>query len=216
MSDDLGKLPLTLNSIKRSQLEAFEKENIKSFCSTGFSDNKTNHCAHFVSHVFGYKFGLICGNMKLATKGKGFSLRVNEIFNSMPVRGDWSERPAHLDPCLIIVTKNKNITKESKPVSIGDMKWKHIGIFAGGDVWHYANSKDYVIKQSEKAFHATFNKVYGNDVSFFYARRTQTIAETSSAPTNSNSSPSGANDLPSHLQSFLEGPDRYVRWLLER
>ena len=36
-----------------------------------------NLCAHFVSHALGLKIGMLCGDMKYKSRGKGASIRVN-------------------------------------------------------------------------------------------------------------------------------------------
>jgi hypothetical protein len=127
--------------ITAAGLDTFKGNDIGSICPCGFDDDDQNHCAHFVSHVLKLNddlhIGLTCAGMsnqgkKLKSKGAGACLRVNEVFNhcaDIPVADESG--------CLIYITKLANIKKTGE---MGDMPKKHIGIYFGGNVWHYSNT----------------------------------------------------------------------------
>ena len=91
-----------LPTITTADLVAQEGKTVPQFCNCGYVDMHQNHCAHFVSHVLDIEVGLLCGSMAWATRGRGVSLRVNQVFNSLTTRGRWddaSQLPAAVANC---------------------------------------------------------------------------------------------------------------------
>ena len=148
-------------AITITELTDFEGKNIKNICDAGFVENELNHCAHFVSHVFGLTFGQTCHGMTGKGKTKG-NIRVDEIFLRCPTVGQWGDghTPAQ---GLLFVTDSRNVDISKKFME--KVPKKHIGIYIGGDVWHYSNSKDKVVRQTT----AQFSKHYpGSNIALFY------------------------------------------------
>lgn len=155
---------------------AFLDKHISSLCTFKIAaKNNENHCAHFVSHVMGYDFLTTCKNQsfeELASPSKGACLRVNEIFNRANVKGDWESRSICLRSCLIYATISSNVTQSNQRLSMGGSSRKHVGIFTGGQVWHYSNTKDKVVADSVTIFMAKFRAAYqvaGTTVNFYYS-----------------------------------------------
>ncbi|MGB9276660.1 MAG: hypothetical protein WCC08_15610, partial [Terrimicrobiaceae bacterium] len=72
-------------------LDALVGDSITSLCPQGFHDFDSNHCAHFVSHDGGYRFGFLCHNMpdtEIATPS-GVCVRVQELLPHCPQVGAW-------------------------------------------------------------------------------------------------------------------------------
>ena len=150
-------------------------KHISHFCSFDLGQqNGENHCAHLVSHLLGYEFANTCKNRTWDEKKrpeKGAAIRVNEIFNRCTVRGLWSTRPAHLASCLIFVTHASNMTEAGHVLTMHASNKKHIGIYISGSVWHYSNTKNQVVQNSETDFVQTFNRAYhasGQKVEYYY------------------------------------------------
>jgi hypothetical protein len=137
-------------------------------------DNQQNHCAHFVSHMLGYDFGHTCKTFTWTDKQReepGANLRVNEVFNRCRLRGLWSERPLHLQGCLIFVTHTSNVVELGHQLEMRDSRWKHIGIHLGGTVWHYSNTGRRVVSETVSAFNERFSRAYqtsGKTVEFYF------------------------------------------------
>lgn len=150
-------------------------KHISHFCpfELGTQDD-LNHCAHLVSHLMGYEFGSTCKNRTWAEKQrpeKGATIRANEIFNQCLDRGAWADRPAHLSSCLIFVTHKSNMDRPGHLLRMKDGSKKHIGIYVAGTVWHYSNSADKVVQDTEMGFMRTFERAYhlpGETVTFYY------------------------------------------------
>jgi len=148
--------------ISKEELEALLGNHISSHCDQNLIADNLNHCAHFVSHVMGYEFGYQCGN-QTQSSGEGATIRVQEVFSRCPKVGLWSDKGACLTSCLAFVTKKSNVDLVRKTMS--NVPRKHIGIFAGGYIYHYSNSKDEVVKQTPAQF---ANHYQGADYAVFY------------------------------------------------
>jgi hypothetical protein len=135
--------------ITQQQLDGYLDKSIGKICPNGFASNADNHCAHFVGHVLGYRFGVTC---QIMSHGQlpGVSIRVQEIFPKCPAVGAWSLRPASLSSCLVFITRVANVNLAGKVMS--NVPRKHIGIFFGGMIWHYSNSQHKVVKQTPAQF----------------------------------------------------------------
>ena len=124
-------------------------KHIKDICGNQFHKDSDNHCAHFVSHVKGIAVGYLCRNMTGKGKG-GASIRVHEIFAKCPDVGKWDDRPAAVSECLAFVTDSKNVDVTKK--TMANVPKKHVGIYKGGSVYHYSNTKNKVVKQTPEQF----------------------------------------------------------------
>ncbi len=135
--------------ITPQQLNAYLGKSIGDICQNGFTNNAENHCAHFVSHVLDYKFGVTC---KMMGNGKGpaANLRVQEIFPKCPTVGVWSLRPSPLRICLVFITKASNVNLASKVMA--NVPRKHIGVYSDGYIYHYSNRRDLVVKETPTQF----------------------------------------------------------------
>lgn len=135
--------------VTQQQLDGFLGKSIGQICPNGFVSDADNHCAHFVSHVLGYRFGITCQIMGHG-KVPGAGLRVQEIFPRCPTVGVWSLRPASLASCLVFITGVANVNLATRVMS--NVPRKHIGIFLNGVIWHYSNSLHRVVKQQPAQF----------------------------------------------------------------
>ena len=156
-------------------LEGFLGKNISQICAFGIGkDDSKNHCAHFVSHMMGYEFGETCKNQNIIEKqkaGEGATIRVDRLFNACSEVGAWASRPPHLGSCLIFVTISSNVSAFGAGYRIHDNPKKHVGIFLNGHVWHYGNTNDAVLSDTEKLFVQKFTRAYktaGQTVEFYY------------------------------------------------
>ena len=156
-------------------LSSFKGKNIGKICPFSIGkDDTRNHCAHFVSHVLGYDFAETCKNFTLTDKqnsSQGATLRVDKLFNSSPDVNLWANRPPHLVSCLIFVTLSRNVSAFGGGFRMHDNPKKHVGIFLNGEVWHYGNTNDTVLCDTEKAFLQKFSRTYrtaGQTVEFYY------------------------------------------------
>ena len=144
-----------------NELVSYEGKHIKEICSAGFVGDEKNHCAHFVSHVLGFDFGLTCR----ALTGKGANkanVRVQEIFAKCPEVGRWEGGVDVSAQGLMFVTDDTNVNLTAKVMK--NVPKKHIGIYVGGDVWHYSNSQDKVVKQAVSQFGKHYS---GSNITLF-------------------------------------------------
>ncbi|HEY3883856.1 MAG TPA: hypothetical protein VGL62_01515 [Vicinamibacterales bacterium] len=135
--------------ITQPQLDALVGKSIADICGNGYANPHDNHCAHFVSHVLGYAFGVTCQTMGTG-KALGASLRVQELFPKCQTAGVWSLRPASLKACLVFITKSTNVNLSSKVMA--NVPRKHVGIYLNGLIWHYSNSQHKVARQTPGQF----------------------------------------------------------------
>jgi len=130
-------------------LDALLGREITSICTVGYSNRNDNRCAHFVSHVLGYQFGFTCRGM-VEGPGTPATIRVHELFPHCASVGTWESKPAILNRCLVFITKAPNVNLSAK--TIVNVPRKHVGIFIGGSIWHYSNTRDQVVKQTPAEF----------------------------------------------------------------
>jgi hypothetical protein len=135
--------------VTEQQLSRFLGKSIADICQNGYIRDADNHCAHFVSHALGYRFGVTC-QMMGSSAGPAANLRVQEIFPRCSRVGVWSLRPASLSVCLVFITRASNVNLAGKVMA--NVPRKHIGILVGGFVWHYSNSQRMVVKQTPPQF----------------------------------------------------------------
>lgn len=137
---------------------------IADFCRNGFHDAAANHCAHFVSHVAGLTFSYHCRQFVGGTKEPA-NIRVHEIFAQCPKVGRWDEAD-QTRPQLVFVTRKDVVDLATKTMQ--NIPQKHIGIYQDGHVYHYANGKDEVVRQTPADFLKTFQKAYAGDQGLFF------------------------------------------------
>ncbi len=135
--------------VNLQMLTGFLGKHIKDICPNKYVSNSDNHCAHFVSHVMGYAFGVTCRTMGQAN-GPGANIRVQEVFPKCPQVGTWATRPASLTKCLVFITNSANVKLSGK--TLHNVPRKHIGIFCADLIWHYSNSQQQVVKQTPEQF----------------------------------------------------------------
>ena len=135
--------------ITQHQLTGYLGKSIADICQNGYTSSHDNHCAHFVSHVLGYTFGVTCKMMGTGN-GPAATLRVQELFPRCPSVGVWSLRNASLHTCLVFITRASNVNLAGKVMA--NVPRKQVGIFLGGAVWHYSNREHKVVKQTPAQF----------------------------------------------------------------
>jgi hypothetical protein len=159
-------------------IDRYVGKSVEGFCQFHYGKVKDseNHCAHFVCHALGIQVGTTCEsllswgvvktNIKegISPKTKGYTVRVNNLYNSLSSVGDWDKRS--IDPCLIFATLPSNISVDR--LTMGSQSKKHVGYYAGGDVWHYGNTNDLVYRDPLATFQAKFKKAYGATVVFLF------------------------------------------------
>jgi hypothetical protein len=153
-------------TITLEALRGYVGKPINDFCNTGYTKPEVNHCAHFVGHVLGLQLGMLCGGMNWKTRKIGASIRCNELYNALALKGKWEDRPAFADGLLVFVISAAQVVQGA----MRDFPNKHVGIHFGGQVFNYSNTQDKVVADpSVEAFHSKFKRLYGgNDVSLFY------------------------------------------------
>jgi len=141
------------------------------------TEDKKNHCAHFVSHVMEYELsGTTCKNLTLEDKKtveKGATIRVNDIFNKTLSNSLWDSRPGCISSCLMFVTISSNVIKNGARLIMKNHRKKHIGIVHQGKVWNYSNSKNKVVADTVEEFIRKYKHAYitaGSTVNFYYGR----------------------------------------------
>lgn len=140
--------------INEAQLSAFLGKSIAEICPNGFTGDAHTHGAHFVGHALGYAFGATC-HLIGSRNGPAASVRVQEILSACPKVGVWSLRPSTLTTCLVFITRASNVNLAGKVMA--NAPRKHIGIFVGGAVWHYSNSRRKVVRQTPAEFSFHFH-----------------------------------------------------------
>jgi hypothetical protein len=168
-----------LPTITTADLTAQTGKTVARFCDCGYTDMHQNHCAHFVSHVLDIEVGLRCGSMAWATRGRGVSLRVNEVFNYCTVRGRWDDASqvptevAGYNAFLMFTTIPDNITAGGDMLTMGSHRHKHVGIHRDGTVWNFSNNHAHpqVISETAASFRQRLTGVYGAGTQFFYGYR---------------------------------------------
>jgi hypothetical protein len=147
--------------------EDFLDKSIREICGNGYADDGHNHCAHFVSHVARFDRDMTCRKLVSGATKPGANVRVHEVFARCAEAGEWPG-PADGGDDLIFVTKKENVDVDKK--TMVNIPKKHIGIYRGGFVYHYSNSRDKVVKQTVPEFQRTFDKTYGPGQGYFWGR----------------------------------------------
>jgi hypothetical protein len=135
--------------ITKDALDGYLGKPISDLCPNGYTAASDNHCAHFVSHVLGFSFGLTCGNMGHGPGPSG-NIRVQELFPKCPMVGNWAQKPVVLIQCLVFITDANNVDLQNK--TMVNVSRKHVGIYYNGTIWHYSNTDHKVVSQTPQAF----------------------------------------------------------------
>lgn len=162
--------------VTRTALDACLGHRIDDICPNGYADASDNHCAHFVSHVCGLRFGLTCDRMvparNLARRGSGgpplrhqANIRVQEVFQRCPEVGAWNSKPIVLVSCLIFITHAANVNVQNR--TMVNVPRKHVGIYLDNLVWHYSNTRDQVVNQTVEEFSNHYPSPYN---ALFYGK----------------------------------------------
>lgn len=134
-----------------NELLGLEGLHISKICPRGYTNDIDSHCAHFVGHILGIKFGFTCGSMTKGT-GAAASIRVDDIFRACPSVGEWSARPVTSFWGLVFITNAANVNLRTHTMAA--VRRKHIGIYLGvvPSIWHYCNGQRRVIRQTQEQF----------------------------------------------------------------
>ena len=147
-----------------NKLENALDKNISDICKNKFHGNNYNHCAHFVSHIADIKFSYQCREYKGGNKQPA-NIRVHEIFAQCPRVGKRSNMDLTREQ-LVFVTKEANVNIDKKEMI--NIPQKHVGIYSDGYIYHYANTKDKVIKQTIDDFFNYFQSIYSGHQELFF------------------------------------------------
>jgi hypothetical protein len=138
-------------------LDAYVGKPITDLCPLGFGTigDEHNHCAHFVGHALTLtgkaNVGKTCAVMTWDGRTRpeeGVCILVNDLFNRQTQLTEADEKG-----CLIYITRPGNVTTTKDGVTTMETnKTKHVGIYLGGCVWHYGNTKDKVKRQTLAEF----------------------------------------------------------------
>ena len=129
-------------------LTGYLGKHISQICPNEFTSDHENHCAHFVSHVLGYPFGVTCRVMG-KEHAAGANIRVQEVFPRCTSVGTWASRPAAAQ-VLAFITNASNVDLKTKVMK--NVPRKHVGIFYGGFIWHYSNAQRKVVQETPEQF----------------------------------------------------------------
>lgn len=148
----------------KAKLEETVGKAIDEICPNEFHDRRSNHCAHYVSHVLDLRFSYNCVEYKGGKNAPG-NVRVHETFARCPLVGRF-ENADLSKVILVFVTRGSNVDLSRK--WMGNIPQKHIGIFCDGYIYHYSNSKNAVTKWTPGRFLSAFQEYYtGNQELFF-------------------------------------------------
>ena len=150
--------------ISQSTLTEYLGKSMSQICPNGYANPDDNHCAHFVSHVMGFRFGYTCGQMKTGP-GPSVNIRVHEVFRECPAVDAWSQKPVVLVFCLVFITHSSNVDLKNRTMT--NVPRKHVGIYFNGSIWHYSNLKHSVVFQTPEQFS---NHYPAPNNSMFYGR----------------------------------------------
>jgi hypothetical protein len=161
-------------TIDKAFLDLLDGKTVEEFCPKskvrGFKVGDTeNHCAHFVSHALGFRFGELCLSDRWFGD-EGRTMRVDEIFHWCPDRGPWSSRPKDLDTCLIFATISTNVVDvPGAQLEFGNKRQKHVGIWHKGRAYNYHNSTVGKVREGVRTDgEHFFQHVYGPKTKCFY------------------------------------------------
>ena len=138
-------------AITEASLRALLGQHIRQICPLNYAADADNHCAHFVSHVLGYRFSTTCRTMVNAV-GTPATIRVQDVFAHCLQVGPWDDLPSPLFWGLVFITNAHNVNVRAKQMV--NIPRKHVGIFLGGGrtIYHYSNSRRQVVSETPEQF----------------------------------------------------------------
>lgn len=139
--------------LTESLLTGYEGRSMRDICPFGYDATDDNHCAHFVAHALQLDFGMTCARLKGRRGAAGAAnVRVHEIFAECPHTRELLECPM-TGKGLVFVSEARNFS--GKPARLRNIPKKHIGIALDGQLWHYSNPRNRVVRQhvSDFLFH---------------------------------------------------------------
>ncbi|HKY04528.1 MAG TPA: hypothetical protein VJQ56_06545 [Blastocatellia bacterium] len=148
----------------RTDLDNALGKSIDDICPNNFHNHASNHCAHFVSHVLDLDFSFNCREFQGGGQ-PGANIRVHEIFSRCPLVGKFEDRPADRE-VLVFVTRHDIVDIANKEMQ--NIPQKHIGILVDGNIYHYSNTQDKVVKIAPAAFLSQFDAIYAGSQALFY------------------------------------------------
>ena len=139
--------------ISVSSLDSWLGKGMTAICLNGFNNTSSSHCAHFVAHAANLHFGYTC-NAHTGGANLGANMRVHEIFARCPSTSEINETSERLSG-IVFVSESQNFVTRSGTTTLRNVPRKHIGFIHGGNVWHYSNPANKVVKQvmSQFLFH---------------------------------------------------------------
>lgn len=93
-------------------------------------------------------------------------MRVNDLFNNLPERGYWADKPKDLDCCLIFAALKTEIRGDGGVLLMSTHPKKHGGIYCKGSAYNYGTTKDKVRVDGL----ANFENLYGKGTVALYAK----------------------------------------------
>lgn len=167
MSGNLSTVdfPKTLD---RDFLAKFVGQSVEDYCTCGFGTkgDTHNHCAHFVSHALGFRYGKLCSSMTWEYRNRiseGRTMVVNDLFNNCPTRGHWADKPAGLTSCLIFAVHSSGVS--TRTWHMDNIRRKHVGIHLNGDCYNYHNTTNEGVRVDGDAM---FKNLYGKGTLALY------------------------------------------------
>ncbi len=148
----------------RTRAENYLGAPIDQICGNNFHSYSENHCAHFIGHLTDLDFEYSCKSYKGGNK-KGANIRVHEIFAKCPKVGLFKDLNVDV-PVLVFITSKSNVDLQKKKMA--NVPRKHIGIYIDGQIYHYSNTMEKVVKWSPDKFKSTFQRVYKGHQELFY------------------------------------------------
>lgn len=148
----------------KDRLEALLGKNINQICPNNFHAADENHCAHFISHVMNIQTPFNCRQYRGGNSTPG-NIRVHEVFPLCPKVGLDSDMDAERDQ-LVFITLAQNVNIAAK--TMVNIPQKHVGIYCDGNVYHYSNGGDRVIKESIGSFKNKFQQTYSGHQGLFF------------------------------------------------
>lgn len=167
----------------QQKMQNFLGRNINAICPNNFHDADANHCAHFVSHALGIRSSFNCREFK-GGSGAPANIRVHEVFALCPKVGKKADMDLSKDQ-LVFVTLAQNVTIATKTMI--NIPQKHIGVYAGGMVYHYSNGGDKVVKQTLDEWETTFQNAYSGVQGIFFGHFPAGVDIDAAAPVSSAS-----------------------------
>ena len=157
--------------ITKGLLDSYVGKKVEEFCNNfGQTGDSQNHCAHFVSHVLGFRIGQLCNSMNFETRkdvDSGRTIRVNDLFNNCSERGYWNDKPKDLDCCLIFSALKTQLKNENDLLVLRTI---YANFILGISVVIYISPKIYAKDKVRVDGPSHFEHLYGKGTVALYAK----------------------------------------------